>query len=115
VLGGELDDVVLLDDERGLASHAVALGFDLLKLADIEAEDVACLGLVQGRVVQRQVDTRLEGLVDGADSVGGEEEKTVVVLEDSEEDRDKSVTLHVLLGSLGKEHIGLVKQENTIP
>ncbi|KAI6749688.1 hypothetical protein HG530_015102 [Fusarium avenaceum] len=45
------------------------------------------------------MDTRLEGLVDGADS----------------EDRDEGVTLHVLLGSLSQEHIGLVKQENTIP
>jgi hypothetical protein len=93
----------------------MALGFDLLELADIEAEDFACLGLVQGRVVQRQVDTRLEGLVNGADSVRGEEEKTIVVLKNSKEDRDKSVTLHVLLGSLSEEHISLVKQENTIP
>jgi hypothetical protein len=93
----------------------VTLGLDLFELADVETEDVASLGLVQRRVVEGQVDTRLEGLVDGADSVGGQEEKTVVVLENSKENRDKRIALHVLLGSLGQEHICLIKQKNTIP
>ncbi|KAI6771207.1 hypothetical protein HG531_008832 [Fusarium graminearum] len=99
VLGSELDDLVLLDHQRRLACHAASLGLNLLELANVEAEDVAGLGLVQRRVVERQVDTRLEGLVDGADSV----------------DRDKSITLHVLLGSLSQEHISLVEQKDTVP
>jgi len=61
------------------------------------------------------VNTRLEGLVDCTDSVGSQEEKTVIVLKNTEEDGDKSVTLHVLLGSLREEHVRLVKQKNTVP
>jgi hypothetical protein len=42
----------------------------------------------QGRVVEREVEVGLEGLVEDADAVAGEEEDAFVVLERAEEDRE---------------------------
>ena len=74
VLHGEVQDIVVLDHEARLAGHLVPLGLDLAQLADVQAEDVARLVLVERRVVQRHVDARLERLVDGAHAVRGQEE-----------------------------------------
>ncbi|KAK1245927.1 hypothetical protein MKX07_004996 [Trichoderma sp. CBMAI-0711] len=115
VLCGELEDLVVLDGEGGLAGHLVALRLHDLELGNVEAEDFGGLGLVEGRVVEGEVDAGLEGLVDGADAVGGEEEEAVVVLEDAEEDGDEGVARHVLLGALGEEDVGLVEQQDAVP
>ena len=74
VLHGKVQDLVVLDHEARLAGHPVPLGLDLAQLADVQAEDVARLVLVERRVVQRHVDARLERLVDGAHAVRGQEE-----------------------------------------
>lgn len=47
VLGGELEDLGVLDHEGGLAGHAVALGLYLLELGDVDLEDLAGLSLVE--------------------------------------------------------------------
>ncbi|CAI6093158.1 unnamed protein product [Clonostachys chloroleuca] len=118
VLGRELEDLGVLDHEGGLAGHAVALGLDLLKLGDIDLEDLAGLGLVKGwllglntvsnclvlslggggvgtHVVERQVDSALESTVNLPNSVGRQEEEPIVVLENSQEDGNEGVALHV--------------------
>ncbi|TFB02880.1 hypothetical protein CCMA1212_005256 [Trichoderma ghanense] len=115
VLCGELEDLVVLDGEGGLAGHLVALRLHDLELGDVEAEDFGGLGLVEGRVVEGEVDAGLEGLVDGADAVGRQEEEAVVVLEDAEEDGDEGVARHVLLGALREEDVGLVEQQHAVP
>ncbi len=115
VLAGEVDDLGLVDQKGRLAGHLVALALDLAQLGDVEAEDVARLRLVEGRVVERHVDAGLEGLVDGADAVRRQEEQAVVVLEDAQEDGHERVALHVELGALREEDVGLVEQEDAVP
>ena len=50
---------------------------------------------VKGRVVHGKLDAGFECFVECADAVGGEDEDAVVVLQHSEEDRDKSVACEV--------------------
>lgn len=54
-------------------------------------------------VVQGDMDTGLEGLVNGTHTVCREEH------------RDQGIPLHVLLGPLRKEDIGLVQQQHAVP
>ncbi len=51
-------------------------------------------------VAQRDVDARLEGVVEGLDAVGGEEEDALEVFEEAEEDGDEGVAVDVLDCSL---------------
>lgn len=115
VLAGELDDLGLLDQHGRLPRELVPLRLDVAQLGHVKAENVARLRLVQGRVVERHVDAGPEGVVDGAHAVRGQEEDAVVVLEDAEEDRDERVALHVLLGTLRQEDVGLVEQQDAVP
>lgn len=61
------------------------------------------------------MDARLERLVNCSHTVGSEEQKTVVILENSEEHRDQGVSLHVVLGTLRQEDVGLIQEKNTVP
>lgn len=55
VLGGKIEDFALLDNQGWLAGHSASLGLDLLELGEIETEDVAGLGLVEGRLGVKSV------------------------------------------------------------
>lgn len=108
VLGGEVDYFTLVDGDGGLAGDFVPLRFDMLELRDVEAEYFPCLCLIQRGVVQGEMNTRLESLVDCSHSICGEEQEPVVVLKYSQENRYQSVSLHVGLGTLREEYIRLI-------
>lgn len=59
--------------------------------------------LVERRVVEAEVDPGAEGLVDGADTVGGQEEDAAVVFEHTQEDGDDGVAAEVVFGALLEE------------
>ena len=50
MLGCEVKDLAVLDDDLWLPGHPLSLGFNLPKLGDVKAEDVACLSLIEGRL-----------------------------------------------------------------
>lgn len=74
----------------GLALQIVQLGGrEVLrpgKLVQEEHPDLSAAGLVEDGQAEGDVDAGLEGLVEGADAVGGEEEDAVEVLEGAKED-----------------------------
>lgn len=79
VLPGELVDV------HKQIVHINALVVTALEHAEQVAPDLDALVLLEVVVPQGEVDAALEGLVEGADSVGREDEDAVVVLEETEE------------------------------
>lgn len=60
------------------------------------------------------MDAGLERLVDGANPVRGGKQRSVVILQNLDEHRYRSVHLHIGLGPLRKDHIGLI-EEHAIP
>ena len=50
------------------------------------APQLAARGLARGRVLQREVDARLDGFVEGGDAVRGQEDDALEVFEGAEED-----------------------------
>lgn len=50
MLGGKVDDFIVLDHKGWLASDSLSLRLDLLELGDIETEDLAGLRLVERRL-----------------------------------------------------------------
>ena len=84
-------------------------------LADEGVPDVAAAGGRQGGVLHADVDAGVEGVVDVADAVGGEEEDALVVLEDAQEDGDHLVALEVGGGAGLEEDVGLVEQQHGVP
>ena len=71
--------------------------------------------LVQGLVVKGHADPAVEGLIKGPDTVGGEEEHSLVVLEKAQEDADHRVPLDVALGAPLQEDISLINEQHRIP
>ncbi|KAI6762086.1 hypothetical protein HG531_002639 [Fusarium graminearum] len=69
----------------------------------------ATLGFAQALVVKRKLDARLESFIKSADTIGGENQDSFVVLENSKEHRDKSVTLKVCKSALLKKDIGFIE------
>jgi len=81
LVGGELEDLGLVDLQREqLVIALVALDLDGVEAGDVHLPDLECLLELERWVVELQVDSRLEGFVEGADAVGGEKEEAVVVL-----------------------------------
>lgn len=85
MLPRELDNGRRADVELRLARELLPLLLDLGQPVQVHLEDELDLRLVQRRVVEAHVDTRLEGLVKRPDAVGRQEENAVVVLENAEE------------------------------
>ena len=111
--------VVLLGERQQLAlvERDADLGPRVLRLEP--PHDVAphLLGRLQvdAWVPQRQVDARLEGLVNGAGPVGRQEEDPRVVLELAQEDGHESVAVDLLPRALHEEHVGFVEEEHAAP
>jgi len=108
---------------------------DVLGVGAQHGEEVAphgaAAGKVQGRVVQGDLDAGLEGRVECADAVAGEDEDAIVVFEGAEKDcirrgglvggrgklggkrtRYEAVALEVGEAALFEEDVGLVKEED---
>ena len=54
------------------------------------------------------MDATLEGLVEDADTVGGQEQDPLEVLKCAQEDRDKRITLEVLVVAVLEEDVGFI-------
>ena len=77
--------------------------------------DLHAAGPVERRQAQGDVDAGLEGLVEGADAVGGEEEDPREVVESAEEDGDEGVALQVFVVAVLQEDVGFVEEEDGVP
>lgn len=91
VLFGESDDFVIEGVECSFARGGSALLFDFFEAGEVEPEDFFSFGFAEGRVIEGHVDAGFDGFVESSGSVGCEEEDTVEVFKDTEEDCDKSV------------------------
>lgn len=58
---------------------------------------------------------RVEGLVETAHAVGGQEHDAVVLLEQPQEDADHRVAVDVVVGPALQEDVGLVEQDDRVP
>lgn len=73
-----------------------------------------CLG-AQLAVAQRDVDTRLECIVESFDAVRCEEENALEILQQAQEDGDEGIAVDVLDGALLEEDVSFVEKENCAP
>lgn len=73
--------------ERSMIETACCLGcFDLVKPSQIDAKNIDSLFFIQWRIIEADVNSRFESLIDGADTIGGQEEDAIIVFKDSKED-----------------------------
>src|SRR6185369_14301117 len=66
-------------------------------------------------IVEVQSNTRFECLINSLSTVSGEEEGSLVVIQQSQEDTNDSRTFQVRSFTLRQEDVSLVKEENRIP
>ncbi len=92
-------------------------GFLLLRPSSSEENLVQLPGHVEveWRVIQAQVNSRLESWVDSTDAISGQEENPGVVLEAAQEYTSNRVAPQVGLVSFGEKYIRLVKEEHAAP
>ena len=70
---------------------------------------------VEGRVLDAQMDARHESCVEGVDTVGGEEDDALVVLEYAQEDGHEAIALDIVEVALSEEDVGLVDEDDGPP
>lgn len=78
-----------LEERLGVVNDVARVEVDeaaRVELVEVRLPDPAGVLPREGRVVQREVEAGLEGLVEDADAVAGEEEDAFVVFEGAEED-----------------------------
>ena len=61
------------------------------------------------------MDTRLEGIVEGLNTVGSQEQNALEVLQQTEEDADKGIAVDIVDSALFKENISLIEEEHRAP
>ena len=91
---------------------------DAVELTDaLEEHDPDGLAGLVGEfgVAQGDVDAGLEGVVEGLDAVGGEEEDALEVFEQAQEDGDEGIAVDVLDGALFEEDVCFVEEEDGAP
>ena len=86
-----------------------------IHLPDKDGPDLAALDRIESLQANGHVDARLEGLVDIAGTVSGQEEDAVEVLQFAEEDGDESVSAHVVDVAFLEEDVGLVHEQDGFP
>lgn len=59
-------------------------------------------------ISQCDMDSRLEGIVEGLNTVGGQEKNTLEVFQQTQENRDKGISVDVLNSTLLKEDVCFV-------
>ena len=114
---GEADDVLDLaavDVVRGEAGDVEFVGGEAGVLEEVAPDGGAAVPGVR-LVVQRDRDAGVEGLVEAADAVSGEEHDAVVLLEQAQEDADHGVAVDVVVGTALEEDVGLVEQDDRVP
>lgn len=85
------------------------------QVGEEDAPDLRAAGAVEGREAKGDVDAGLEGLVEGADTIGGEEEDAGEVVEGAEEDGDEGVAGEVVVVAVLEEDVGFIKEEDGAP
>ena len=86
-----------------------------LRVREQVGPDLLAAGGVERLVGERDGDARVEGLVEAAHAVGGEEHDAVVLLEQPQEDADHGVAVDVVVRALLQEDVGLVQQDHCVP
>ena len=61
------------------------------------------------------MDAGLEGLIESADAVCGEEEDALEIIECAQENGDESIALEVLVVAVLEEDVGFVEEEDCVP
>lgn len=83
---GEFKDAGVVDVNSSMVWSARCLGcFDLVKSYQIDLEDLNSLFFVQRRIIEADVSSRFESLIDGANTVGCQEQDAIVVFKHSKE------------------------------
>ncbi len=85
------------------------------QIREEEAPDAGATLAVEGGQAEGDMDAGLEGLVESADAVGGEEEDAVEVVEGAEEDGDEGVAGEVFVVAVLEEDVGFVEEEDGVP
>ena len=98
-----------------LPEHGRLDPVQLLDLLEEHLPDGAARFEGEFGVAQGDVDAGLEGVVEGLDPVGGEEEDALEVFEEPQEDGDERVAVDVLHRALFEEHVGFVEEEDGTP
>jgi len=66
-------------------------------------------------LLERNADARVEGFIEGLDTVGCEEHDAVVLLEQAQEDAHHCVALDVVVSSFLEEDVCLVQEDDSVP
>ncbi len=85
------------------------------QVGEEDAPDLRAAWPVKGREAEGDVDAGLEGLVEGADAVGGEEEDAGEIVESAKEDGDEGVAGEVVIVAVLEEDVGFVEEEDGAP
>ena len=106
-----LGEAIVVGVSEGDGADAVELAHALQEHGpDGLAGLVGELGVTEG-----DVDAGLEGVVEGFDAVGGEEEDALEVLEQAQEDGDEGVAVDILHRALLQEDVRFVEEEDGAP
>jgi hypothetical protein len=87
----------------------------VLQLLEEDVPKLVPLLILEVGIVDLYVNTRHEGLVERADSVGRDEQDSLVVFQSAEEAGDEVIALHVLHLALFHVYVCLVDEEDGAP
>ena len=88
---GKVEDVLVYDYHFVFTRPGMSAFLPLDELVDVQLEDLERPLQVQRLVAEGGVGTRLDGLVEDAGSIGGEEDDAFEVFEDMEKDFSRGI------------------------